>query len=296
MQQKITTTKQVNFDFTLWRYQAFGEDAANYFDGKIFRKAIHLKGNLYLISLFVNSTDIFLDTDPPPKSENQRIQLIDIARHILGLQFPLHDFYDYVQSDPVLSELTSKFKGLRPTLTHNLFEALVTSITAQQINLRFAFSVRSRIVKKYGESIQFQGSKYYAFPTPDRLSKVKAESLKKLQLTTKKSEYIIGISQAIADGTLDLNILPQLPDQEIYDILLPIRGIGRWTVDWLQARGLGRGNAAPVGDLGVRKAIQKFYFNNEKKSEEELREFTKQWGDFSNLAIHYLLKGLAIGM
>jgi len=48
--------------------------------------------------------------------------------------------------------------------------------------------------------------------------------------------------------------------------------------------------------LGVRKAIQKFYFSGENKSEEELRKFASKWGEFSNLAIHYLLKGLMMGM
>ncbi len=292
IQQQIATVDQVNFEHTLWRFQAFGEDAANFFDGNLFRKAIHLNGNLTILSLNNDSRKIFLGIDPVPKSESDLNQIIDIGKNILGLNFPLQDFYEFTKSDPILSDLTKKFTGLRPTLTPNLFEALVTSITAQQINLRFAFSVRSRLVKAFGESVELEGQKYYAFPTPEHLAMANPDLLRKLQLTTKKSEYIIDIAEKIATNKLNLAAFPGMPDDEIFQTLLPIRGIGRWTVDWLLARGLGRGNAAPFGDLGVRKAIQKFYFIGEKKSEEELRIFASKWGKFSNLAIHYLLKGL----
>ena len=296
MQQNIATADQVNFEHTLWRFQAFGEDAANFFDGIIFRKVIHLNEDLTILSLKRNSHQILLGIDPVPKSESDLNQIIDISKYILGLNFPLQDFYEFTKSDPILSDLTKKFTGLRPTLTPNLFEALVTSITAQQINLRFAFSVRSRLVKAFGESIELKGQTYYAFPTPERLAMANPDFLKKLQLTTRKSEYIIGIAEEIATDKLNLAAFPGMSDDEISQTLLPMRGIGRWTVDWLLARGLGRGNAAPVGDLGVRKAIQRFYFNGEKKSEEELRKFASKWGEFSNLAIHYLLKGLMLGI
>ena len=296
MQQKIATTDLVNFEHTLWRFQVFGEDAANYFDGELFRKAIHVGEDLHILSLFKDSSEILMELEPSPKTKLDLKQLVGIAKDILGLNFPLKAFYEFAKPDPILLNLTSKFTGLRPTLTPNLFEALVTSITAQQINLRFAFTVRSRIVKKYGESIEMDGRKYYAFPTPHRLAGITPDTLKKLQLTAMKSEYIVGIAEAITNGEVDLAAFPGLANDEIADILLPIRGIGRWTVDWLLARGLGRGDAAPVGDLGVRKAIQHFYFSGEKISEEELRKFTSRWGDFANLAIHYLLKGLMMGI
>jgi len=285
----------LNFPLTLRRYQAYGEDAANYFDGKVFRKVFKIEDNLFLLSLQESNNGVTLNLKPATRSQSVRQQAEHIARKILGLDFPLEEFYQFAKSDSVLHELTKKFHGMRPTLKANPFESIVTSITAQQINLQFAFKVRSRLVRCYGEKLVIDGQTYYAFPTPEKLARVKVSSLRQLQFTEKKSEYIIGLAKAIRDGQLDLETLSQQSDEEIAEKLIALRGIGRWTVDWFLARCLGRGDAFPAGDLGVRKAVQHFYFNGKEKSEDELRAFAERWGDFANLATHYLLTGVALG-
>ena len=119
--------------------------------------------------------------------------------------------------------------------------------------------------------------------------------LRQLKFSTRKAKYIIGLAQAITSGELNLAKLATMDDARIHDELLKLKGIGQWTVDWFMARYLGRGNAIAVGDLGVRKAIGHYYFNGEKKSVEETQDFARRWGQFSNLAIHYLLFDLYMG-
>jgi len=285
----------LNFPLTFRRYQAYGEDAANYFDGAVFHKAFKNGDRHFLLSLQESNDGVTLNLEPATRSHTAWQQAEHIARKILGLDFPLEKFYQFAKSDPVLRELSQKFYGLRPTLKTTPFESLVTSITAQQINLQFAFTVRSRLVRRYGEKLRIDGQTYYAFPTPGKLARVKVSSLRQLQFTEKKSEYTIGLAKAVSDGKLDLEKLSQQSDDEIAEQLMALRGIGRWTVDWFLARCLGRGHAFPAGDLGVRKAVQHFYFNGREKSEEELRKFAQRWGEFANLATHYLLTGLALG-
>jgi DNA-3-methyladenine glycosylase II len=112
-----------------------------------------------------------------------------------------------------------------------------------------------------------------------------------MQFSTRKAEYIIDLSKAIVSGDLNLDALEDLPDEEISARLTGLRGIGRWTVDWFLARYLGRGCAFPAGDLGVRKAVEHYYFHGEKQAEENLRDFARQWGEFTNFVVHYLLLG-----
>lgn len=237
------TNDHLNFALTLRRYQAFGEDAANRFDGKIFRKVFVVDEKLYLLSLFEKEAHVQMAISPATRAQKIWTEAERITRKIFGLQFPLAEFYSFAQDDAVLRELTTRFRGLRPTLASNLFEMMVTSISAQQINLPFAFAVRSRLVRRYGERLLFNGETYFAFPKPEKLARVRVASLRALQFTEKKSEYIIGLARAICEGKLDLAQLHNLSDEEIADRLLPLHGIGRWTVDWLLARGLGRGNA-----------------------------------------------------
>jgi len=285
----------LNFPLSLRRFQAYGEDAANFWDGTVFRKVFKCDDKHFLLFLQESTGGIALNLAPATRSQSAWQQAEHITRKILGLDFPLEKFYQFAKSDSVLHELTQKFHGLRPTLKANPFESIVTSITAQQINLQFAFTVRSRLVRRYGEKLVIDGQTYYAFPTPEKLARVKVSSLRQLQFTEKKSEYTIGLAKAISSGHLDLEALSQQSDEEIAEKLIALRGIGRWTVDWFLARCLGRGGAFPAGDLGVRKAVQHFYFNGEEKSEDELRKFSHRWGEFANLATHYLLTGVALG-
>ena len=291
----ISTVDHLNFPLTLRRYQAYGEDAANYFDGKNFRKVFKSDDKHFLLFLQESNDGIALNIEPATKSQAVWQQAEHLARKILGLDFPLEKFYQFAKSDPILHELAQKFHGFRPTLATTPFESIVTSITAQQINLQFAFTVRSRLVRRYGEKLVIDGQTYFAFPTPEKLARVKVSSLRQLQFTEKKSEYVIGLARVVSSGELDLEALSQQSDEAIAERLIALRGIGRWTVDWFLARCLGRGNAFPAGDLGVRKAVQHFYFNGKEKPEDELRKFAQRWGEFANLATHYLLMGVALG-
>lgn len=290
----VSTGKELNFGLTLRRYQAYGEDAANFFDGKVFRKVFEKGDSLFLLSLRESNGEVLLGVRPSTRSQEVWKVAHQIAGKILGLDFPLTAFYQFAERDTILRDITRQFRGYRPTLSITSFESVVTSITAQQINLPFAFTVRSRLIRRYGEKITMGGRTYFAFPKPENLARARVNDLRKLQFTKKKSQYTIGLARAICDGQLDLETLSQQSDENIAERLLELHGIGRWTVDWFLARCLGRGNAFPAGDLGVRKAVQHFYFNGREKSEEQLRKFAQRWGAFANLATHYLLTAKAL--
>ena len=63
----------------------------------------------------------------------------------------------------------------------------------------------------------------------------------------------------LAQADLDLDALALLPDDEVKAALVALQGIGEWTAEWFLARHLGRPEAWPAGDLGLRKAVQHFY-------------------------------------
>lgn len=294
MQQiPVNEKTPLNFHLTLRRFIAFGEDAANYFDGTVFRKVLRLQGQLRLLQIKMAENAVKWRIFPEDIA-GQNHECERHVRHILGLEFDLPAFYQSVRADPVLVSLIDRFYGLRPTLTANPFEILVTSISAQQINLAFAFKVRSRLIRQFGDKYSHQGRDYFAFPTPAALASVPPQELRQLQFTQRKAEYIVGLAQAIESGALNLQQIQHKTPSEITSHLTAIRGLGRWTVDWCLARGLGLPAACPAGDLAVRKAVQKFYFKGEKKDEQSIRDRAALWGNFANLACHYLLAGLTI--
>jgi hypothetical protein len=72
------------------------------------------------------------------------------VRRLLGLDLDLESFCAFAHGEPVLADLVRRFPGYRPPLAPDPFEALVSSITAQQVSLHAAFAVRSRFIERFG--------------------------------------------------------------------------------------------------------------------------------------------------
>jgi DNA-3-methyladenine glycosylase II len=113
-----------------------------------------------------------------------------------------------------------------------------------------------------------------------------------MQFSWRKAEYIVNLARLVVTGELKFEEFPQLSNDQVIERITQLKGLGRWTADWLLARGLGRGDVIAAGDLGVRKAVGKFYFNGQPPPIDEVRTFAARWGVFQSLAVHYLLAGL----
>lgn len=192
--------------------------------------------------------------------------------------------------DSRIAELEALFRGLRPVLQAEPFAAIVRSITAQQVNLKWAATTRQRLAACYGRRYTLGSHEVIALE-PEHLASARVEDLRTLQLTTRKSEYVIGLAQAVVSGTLDLEALQLATDNEVIERLTALRGLGRWTAEWFLARALGRPRVV-AGDLGVRKAIGAIYFQGRMPSEAEVRDCTAHWGAAAGVAQQLVLQTL----
>ena len=206
--------------------------------------------------------------------------LVEHVRRYLGVPFDLDAFAAFAATEPVLARLAATLRGFRPPLVPDPFESLVTSITAQQISLQAAFSIRNRFIAALG----IAHGEAHAFPTRERVARARPEELVALGFSRRKAEYVIGL----ANADLDLDGLAVKPDDEVKVALVALPGIGEWTAEWFLARHLARPDAWPAGDLGLRKAVLHFY------GEEDTRAAGARFPGHANLAAHYLLLGLRV--
>jgi DNA-3-methyladenine glycosylase II len=207
-----------------------------------------------------------------------------VVEKLLGLEFDLPAFTHWAAGrDRVLSRLVGRLSGLRPPLVPDPFESLVTSITAQQVSLRAAFAIRSRLIERFGT----RATHAFAFPRPERLAEVDPSELVAVGFSRRKAEYVIGLAAA----GLDYGELAGLDDADVKARLTRVRGLGEWSADWFLARHLARPRAWPAGDLGLRKAVSAFYGDGVELAQDDVRAMSPRFAPFENLTAHYLLVG-----
>jgi DNA-3-methyladenine glycosylase II len=205
---------------------------------------------------------------------------------------PPPGFAELLQRDPIIARLDAAYPGLRTVRQFDLLSALVRCISAQQVNLRWAATTRRRLAETFGERHRVGDGVVYGL-SAQRLAAATVEEIRALQFTTRKAEYIINVAVAMASGRLQSSVLEALPDEEVIARLVALRGIGRWTAEWILARTLGRPRVV-AGDLGVRKAVGVAYLGTALPAEQAVREATAHWGASAGVAQTLLLHGLGL--
>jgi DNA-3-methyladenine glycosylase II len=280
---------------TLARYRIWGEDPANRVEDGAFRRVLRAGGTLrpYEVTWRGPVEDVRLTIRIPGASATAVGEAaVAEVRRIFGLDFDLPGFYRMAKSDPALAPLVEPLYGLRPTLAPSPLEMLVGSITAQQINLAFAFACRARLVRRYGTPLRLGAAEVWVFPDAATLAAAPVHALRALKYSTRKAEYIRDLARAVVAGRLDLDALADADSADVIGRLTALRGLGRWTADWFLARCHGRGDVCPAGDLAVRKAFDHHYGRGRALSQEAIRRRARAWGPYQNLAVHYLLAGM----
>ncbi|MDR6553458.1 DNA-3-methyladenine glycosylase [Paenibacillus qinlingensis] len=199
----------------------------------------------------------------------------------------------YEMEDAILRQVTEEFRGLRLMGIPDLFEAMSWGITGQQINLTFAYTLKRRLVETFGTSLDWEGRTYWAFPTPERIAALSTEDLTALQFTGKKAEYLIGVANLMAEGTLSKAGLLAMGDfLAMEKELLRIRGIGPWTANYVGMRCLRNPAAFPLADVGLHNALRHVLGLAAKPSLEEIRQLAERWRGWEAYATFYLWRVL----
>jgi DNA-3-methyladenine glycosylase II len=280
---------------TLARYHLWGEDPANRLAGGALLRVLRLGPRLVPYEVHPRGTvdDARLDVRIPGARDAAVGEAVAAeVRCLFGFDFDLPGFYRMAKGDGALAPLVEPLYGLRPTLAPVPLEMLVGAITAQQINLAFAFACRARLVRRYGSAVRVAGQTVWTFPDVATLARARVRGLRALKFSGRKAEYIRDLARAVVAGDLDLAALGAMPNDAVIERLTRLRGLGRWTADWFLARCLGRGDVCPAGDLAVRKAFEHHYGRGRALSERAIRRRARAWGGYQNLAVHYLLAGM----
>ncbi len=181
--------------------------------------------------------------------------------------------------DAGLAQLINTVGPCTLTLQEDLFFALVHAIISQQISTKAKEKIVERVRALYAPA---------PFPTPERLLATPDDELRAAGCSGAKVSYLKNLGARIVAGSLDLDRLPSLSDEEVIAALVGVKGIGRWTAEMLLIFSLGRLDVWPVDDLGVVVGTQRLLRLPERPKPKDLRVIGERWRPYRTLVSWYL--------
>jgi DNA-3-methyladenine glycosylase II len=191
------------------------------------------------------------------------------------------------ESDPVMGALIEELGPLdlearRRGRPADPYGALLRSIVGQQLSTKAARSIYGRLTEIFGGHP----------PTPQELLAADPERVRSAGLSRPKVAYLRDLAERIVDGDLDVEGLAELPDEEVAEQLIAVKGLGQWTVDMFLIFHLGRPDVLPVGDLGIRRAVERVYGLDEPPDAKTIERIAEPWRPQRSLASLYLWRSL----
>ena len=162
------------------------------------------------------------------------------------------------------------------------YGSLVRTIVGQQLSTSAARTIYARLTALFGDRA----------PTPTELIAAEEQALREAGLSRQKIRYLRDLATRVHGGELDLHGLRDLSDDEVSEKITAVKGLGRWSADMFLMFHLRRPDVLPVGDLGIRRAVEKEYGLPELPDADDLRTLAAPWRPQRTLACLYLWKTL----
>lgn len=160
------------------------------------------------------------------------------------------------------------------------FAIFLRVIVGQQLSVKAAASIYSRIEDLVGEDMG-----------PDAFDGVDDDALRALGLSKQKIAYTRSLCETVNNGTLDIERLPQMSDEEAVESIIAVKGLGVWSAHMYLLSSLGRPDIWPVGDLAVRVGVGRIVELADRPNEKQTQEIGERWRPFRSamalLAWHY---------
>jgi DNA-3-methyladenine glycosylase II len=183
--------------------------------------------------------------------------------------------------DPVLRRVIDVAGPCTLRPRRDRFEMLAGSILAQQLSTAAARTIRSRLVERAGGRL-----------AAEPLLALSDEEFRLCGVSAQKAGYLRDLASRVASGSLPMNQLGRLSDEEVIERLTVVKGVGRWTAQMFLIFALGRPDVLPHDDLGIRNAIRRLYGLPEMPRRDEVDRIAEPWRPYASVASWYLWRSL----
>jgi DNA-3-methyladenine glycosylase II len=198
--------------------------------------------------------------------------------HLREADPALREVIDAVEATGGLGE-----RGGRRVPAHDHYGALLRSIVGQQLSTKAARAIYGRLLEHFGGTT----------PSPQAVLAADPEALRAAAgLSGAKVGFLRSLAEHVLDGSLELDRLDELSDEEVSGELTAVKGLGQWTADMFLIFHLQRPDVLAVGDLGIRRAVRLAYGLPDLPDPDELRRIGEPWRPYRSVACRYLWRSL----
>ena len=189
-------------------------------------------------------------------------------------------------ADATLADVIRRVGAFRlvPKRDGTHFDAVCRSIVYQQLSGRAAATIHGRVLDLYGGRA----------PLPHELASTPDERLRAVGLSRQKLSYLKDLASRVASNALPIESLHELPDEDVIDTLIRVKGVGRWTAQMFLMFRLGRPDVLPELDLGIQNAVQRAYRLRKRPAPERVRKIGAAWAPYRTVASWYLWRSLEL--
>jgi DNA-3-methyladenine glycosylase II len=194
----------------------------------------------------------------------------------------LTDALAALRAEPTMAALIRAHGAPTFARTRNPFQSLARAIVYQQLAGAAAATIYGRFVALYPD-LPAGG-----FPTPEALLATPLPRLRGAGLSQQKASYLLDLAAHFADGRIQPRRFGRLSDDEIAAALIPVKGIGRWSVDMFLMFGLNRPDVLPTGDLGVQHGMRIYFGLRGVPTPAAMERLAERWRPFRSIAAWYM--------
>jgi DNA-3-methyladenine glycosylase II len=280
-------------DLTVWTLRRRPDNLVDWWDGQTYRRVLALEDE----AVEVATTQVGAADAPHLRVTLSGARLApemeEAARAILtrtlGLSVDLAAFYRFAEADAKLGPLVQRFRGVKPPRFPTLFEALANGIACQQITLTQGIHLLNQLTQTYGLAAPGGDRVAHAFPRPCDLASLAPQELRPLGFSGQKGRALVELASALAQRCLDLEALADLDDDAALVQLLTLRGVGRWTAEYVLLRGLGRLERFPGDDVGARNNLRRWLGLTDPLDYAGVQRTIAPWSAYGGLLYFHLL-------
>jgi len=190
------------------------------------------------------------------------------------------------RADPVMADVIARVGRctLSPRTEWTHFDALVRAIVYQQLSGKAASTIHGRVLVLIGDGSE----------TPRKIINTTHEQFRAAGLSNAKARYVRNLAEHVLDGSLPVDSLHDLTDDEIIEALVQVKGIGRWSAQMFLMFRLGRPDVLPELDLGIQKGMQKAYRLRRLPTPKQVLRRGAKWAPYRTIASWYMWRILEV--